>query len=427
MPFSPALTVSVRDVNSNIIKLTGDDRKLVKYHSMVKGTLSARAQGGAAMNLDTYIVRNGTQTGYGEEWSLDLPVESNVFTFSAEDSEGRIGTYTYVADMVDYIKPTCNAVRSRPSATGEITLSCYGDFFNGDFGEKKNIIYADYQYREKGGTWSEWRTMSIDAVGNKYYAYTSLSGLDYQKTYEFNFSANDLLMQVTTSMSNVRSLPHFHWGENNIVFEVPTTFNSDTRMKGNLLLKGDGNFGNYLRFGDGDYCYLAELTDDNLTIKATTINLDTSNLTQKGKSVKFAESGTWTPTIDDYVVSYYNSQSGWYSKVGNVVTVGFYIKARCIADEIIETSEIFIQGLPYSPSAASAGGGMCSGAYMPQSGSTKAKNFQCYVAETGGYISTRAQACDNTANAFLQTSASGCMYPAGGELTLSGTITYMTN
>jgi hypothetical protein len=330
--------------------------------------------------------------------------------------------------MVDYIKPTCNAVQSRPDGTGQMTLTCYGDFFNGDFGEKKNIICADYQYREKGGTWSEWRTMSIDAVGNKYYAYTSLSGLDYQKTYEFNFSANDLLMQVTTSMSNVRSLPHFHWGENDVVFEVPVAFNGDTQMKGHLRLKKDGaSFGNYLRFGDGDYCYLAELTDDNLTIKATTINLDTSNLTQKGKSVKFAENGTWTPTIDDYVVSYYNSQSGWYSKVGNVVTVGFYIKARCIADEIIETSEIFIQGLPYSPSAASAGGGMCSGAYMPQSGSTKAKNFQCYVAETGGYISTRAQACDNTANAFLQTSASGCMYPAGGELTLSGTITYMTN
>lgn len=40
-------------------------------------------------------------------------------------------------------------------------------------------------------------------------------------------------------------------------------------ITGNLRLKADGsNFGNYLYFGDGNYCYLYEDTDDHLMIKA---------------------------------------------------------------------------------------------------------------------------------------------------------------
>lgn len=40
-------------------------------------------------------------------------------------------------------------------------------------------------------------------------------------------------------------------------------------ITGDLRLKGDGNYGNTLYFGDGSYCYLCEDTDDHLTIKAT--------------------------------------------------------------------------------------------------------------------------------------------------------------
>ena len=38
-------------------------------------------------------------------------------------------------------------------------------------------------------------------------------------------------------------------------------------ITGNLRLKGSGNYGNKLNFGDGDYVYLYEDADDNLTIK----------------------------------------------------------------------------------------------------------------------------------------------------------------
>jgi hypothetical protein len=265
--------------------------------------------------------------------------------------------------------------------------------------------------------------MQVSTSGHTYYAYANLSGLDYQATYSFTVTAEDELETVTSRATGVKSTPIFHWGENDVVFEVPTTFNSDTRMKGNLLLKGDGNFGNYLRFGDGDYCYLAELSDDKLTIKASAINLDTSNLTQKGKSINFAESGTWTPLFSISGVTY-TAQEGWYSKSGNIVTVGFYLKAACrsgYTDDLV-----VIDGLPFTPASAAAGGGMCSGALM-----SAGFNFQCFVAEKDAYdcpvITTRVQACDRESSGNLSTSASGCWYPSNAILTVSGTITFMTN
>jgi hypothetical protein len=202
---------------------------------------------------------------------------------------------------------------------------------------------------------------------------------------------------------------------------APSDVDGDLRIKGNLRLKGDGNFGNYLHFGDGSYCYIAELTDDAMTIKANSVDFQVAELKMNGATAALPEYGEWTPYIPDAVVNYYNTQEGWYYKVGDVVTVGFYIKVRCLSG--YEDEEIVIYGLPYDPSDSAAGGGMCSGSYM-----TLPQNFQCFVAEPGSVITTRAQQCDDTASFNLTTSATGCHYPSSTNiaLTLSGTITYRT-
>lgn len=47
-------------------------------------------------------------------------------------------------------------------------------------------------------------------------------------------------------------------------------------ITGNLTLKGTGNYGNKLNFGDGDIVHLHEVSDDTLEIKATRVNLTNS-------------------------------------------------------------------------------------------------------------------------------------------------------
>lgn len=47
-------------------------------------------------------------------------------------------------------------------------------------------------------------------------------------------------------------------------------------LSGNLTLKGSGNFGTKINFGDGDYVHISEPTDDNMEIKAKSVSFVTT-------------------------------------------------------------------------------------------------------------------------------------------------------
>lgn len=431
---NPIITASVVDTNSTTISLTGDSSKLIRYHSDATATMSAEAQKGASIDEDTYVIKNGSSVGLDPTYTFN-DVESNVFHFSVADSRGNCGVAEMSLDMVDYIKLTCNIEDNTPDGDGNVTVACYGDCFNGSFGARSNTLTAQYRYKEQGGTWSGYSDMTVTRSGNAYYATASLSGLDYQKTYSFQARVYDLLEMRESGVSSVKSIPLFHWGESDFVFEVPVKFNAgaeglenaamgisegEFNVPGDLRLKGDGNYGNTIRFGDGDYCYITEASDDVMTIKATRINLVANGVYVYDYPIPVLEKGTWSPSLNSSAVSSYTTQYGWYMKMGQSVTVGFLIKATCASG--YNSTGITISGLPFTPMFSAAGGGMCSGAYI--SGGC---DFQCFVAETSGNITTRVQQCNNTSSANLSTSASGCFYRSGGgEITLSGTITYMS-
>jgi hypothetical protein len=289
-----------------------------------------------------------------------------------------------------------------------------------------------------GGTYGAWQTMTYTKSGNSYSASASLTGLDYQKAYVFEVEVKDSLMTVTKTSSPVKAIPMFHWGENDFVFEVPVTFNAgfdgdsttqggtktidgDLNVTGNVRLKGSGNYGNTLLFGDGTYCYITEGADDELTIKASKLHLVANGVYVDGYPIPILDQGIWTPTLNSSAISSYTTRYGWYTKMNQNVTVGFIIKATCNSG--YNSTAISISGLPFTPMYTAAGGGMCSGVYI-----SAGFAFQCFVAETSKSITTRVQPCNNTSAANLGTSASGCFYRSGGgEITLSGTITFRSS
>ena len=430
---NPVITASVVDVDVVTKALTGDENVLVKYFSNAKATMSAEAQKGAAINEDLYIIRNGSDTGYGTEHTFNN-VENNVFIFSAEDSRRNTSSVSVTPTMIDYVKLTCDISNNRPDGDGNLTLSCSGSFFNGSFGAVSNELTIQCGYDAFGSGHTEWKDMTVTIDGNYYYASADFSGLDYQETYTLLVEASDKLCQVQAEKQGVTSLPLFHWGKDDFVFEVPVTFKGETNgvtlgenptidgnlnVTGNLRLKGDGNYGNTLLFGDSGHCYISEPYDDEMFIHAKKIDFDTDDglVYVNGKVIPTLISGTWTPSLG--VTATYTTQYGWYSRMGSTVTIGFFIKATCNSG--YQSTAIAITGLPYTPAYSAAGGGMCSGAYI-----SGGYDFQCYVAETSGKITARVQACNNTSAANISTSASGCCYRnGGGEMTLSGTITFV--
>lgn len=432
----PIITASVVDTNWETTALTDDPNVLIKYFSDAKATMSAKPQGAQTIDEDMYIIRNGGKTAFGKEYTFEN-VESNEFTFSAADNSGLTNSVTLTPTMIDYIKVTCNIAHNRPDALGNMTVACSGDYFNDTFGDAagaaENSLTVQYRYSTANGAFSDWTDMRVTLIGNSYYASASLEIPNFNQNsfYSFETRAWDMLTSADSSENGVKSLPVFHWGENDFTFEVPVNFKAGTNgatfeevdgdlsVTGNLRLKGDGNYGNYLNFGDGNYCYIAELTDDEMTIRASKIHLSADGVYVDNYPIPILEKGVWTPRLNSSAISYYTTQYGWYSKMGQTVTVGFYIKATCNSG--YSSTVISISGLPFVPMHSAAGGGLCSGAYMGSG-----VDFQCYVAETSGSITTRVQAY-NTSATNLSTSASGCFYRSGGgEITLSGTITFMS-
>jgi hypothetical protein len=329
---------------------------------------------------------------------------------------------------------------NRPDALGNMSVACSGNYFNDTFGAAENTLTVQYRYTISGNAFSDnWVDMNVTKNGNSYYASADfvIPNFNQQMYYSFETRAIDKLSAVTSNESAVKSIPVFHWGENDFVFEVPVEFKAgasgasmgnevegDLRVTGNLRLKGDGNYGNTLLFGDGTYCYITEPEDDTLHINADRgihLNSDGTGVYVDGNVLPILKYGIWTPSLNSSAVSSYTTQYGWYSKMNQAVTVGFFIKATCRSG--YESTDVTISGLPFTPMFGAAGGGMCSGAYI-----VAHYNFQCFVAETSGLIRTRVHHCNSTSAANMLTSASGCKYPSGGgELTLSGTITYMAN
>ena len=438
---SPTITATITDNNSVTRALTGDSGILVRYHSNAEVSMTATAHNGAT--LAEQSITNGSTTHESATATFE-EIENGVFSLSATDSRGfttTVGRNLVTANkFVPYVRLTCNMENTKPDASGNMDMRCTGSFFNGSFGAVTNTLEVKCRYKNPGGSYSDWYTMTVTKNGNYYGAYTSFTipNFDYQAVYAFECQATDKLEAVGTTPSSVKSTPVFHWSENDFVFEVPVTFNAgvnsggasavatdqtidgDLTVTGDVRLKGSGNYGNTLRFGDGSYCYITEPTDDVMTIKASSINLEANNVKVYGKAIPVLEAGVWTPTLSSSAVSSYSTQYGWYSKMGQTVSVGFYVKATCRSG--YSSTLVTIGGLPFDPMYASAGGGMCSGAYV-SAGFT----FQCFVAETDGSITTRVQACNNTTTANLSTSKSGCWYPSGGgDITISGTITYIS-
>lgn len=411
---TPVLNPTVKDIRGLTKELTGDENKIIRYESQVSYNINGSAVKGAT--LVTQKATNGDDVVIGGTGTFSY-ISTNVFTFLVVDDRdmGAAATLTLGSNrFVNYIRPSCFQTITM-EMTGETVatanISIYGNYFDGNFGTRNNTITVEIRYTQPDGSMSGWINITnsgglyVDTENSTYSLTYSVPNLQYNKSYTFQSRVTDQLNTVTSGEYVFRKLPVFDWSETDFNFNVPVNVEGNITMPkessigiGNTTLRESGN---------------------TLTISADNIVLDTNSVDLGGVLLSGIEAGTWTPTFtNSSAISSYTTQTGWYEKIGNIVSVGFNVIAVC--NNGYTGTGIALSGLPYTPAQTAFGGGICSKTYV-----AAGFNFQCWAVETNGEITARVQQCNNVSNAALTTSASGCYYGSKDTaITVGGTITY---
>lgn len=241
----PIVSATVVDTNSTTIALTGDSSKIVKYISKPKVTITAQAQQQA--DISSYSTVWGNSSSTAQETTFNSGIDSNIVTVSAKDSRNWVGEEEYdlnaLGKYIEYIKPNFSKFTlSRPETTSNtINADLTGVWFNSSFGATSNTLELKYRYKEKGGEYGDYQTITLTTNENNFSLNGSLgSSFNYQKQIDFEFVLTDKLMSVITTF-NVEK------GESIIrVAETYVLIRGNLNIEGNLNISGntnvDGNF-----------------------------------------------------------------------------------------------------------------------------------------------------------------------------------------
>lgn len=236
----PTVSGTVVDTNDITKALTGDDKKLIRYKSTAKCTISASAN--CSSSISSKLINDVAPTNDVRTISA---VGSNSFVFKATDSRGYTSSATVTPTMVSYIALTCNPTIYRPTPTGNtIAMSVSGNVYRGSFGAYSNTLKLQYRYRQRGGAYGAWQTIdsTLLTLGTSSYRSTRdielqsyattndagetvYPGFDYHLDYEFQVRATDgastyVLSTVDKDITVNRGVPIFDWGENDFNVNV---------------------------------------------------------------------------------------------------------------------------------------------------------------------------------------------------------------
>lgn len=230
----PIVSATYIDTNSTTIALTGNSSKIIKYVSQPKVTITATPQQQA--DIVSYSTVWGNSSSTTQETTFTNGIDSNILQVSAKDSRNWVGNVSYdiSSNYINYIKLGFeNFTLERPETTSNtINANIKGVWFNGNFGVSTNIVTLKFRYKERGGSYGNYQTISLTKNENKFSFNGSVgSSYDYQKQYDFEFVLSDKLMSLVATF-NVAS------GES--IIRVAETY---VKVRGDLEIEGQLNIG----------------------------------------------------------------------------------------------------------------------------------------------------------------------------------------
>lgn len=217
----PSVTsTSLVDINETSKAVTGDNKKFIKgiSNAQISGA-SATAKNSATIKSLVFKCDNQS-ANVSNGTAIINAVTSGTFTLTATDSRGYSNTVTYKPTMYDYTKPTITAKAYRPQQTGSEIKADYSGKYS--TGVPTNTVTVEYRYSENGGAFTGWTTL-VPTISNGSFSGTASLGneFDYRKGYDFEFRVTDVLNSVPYTVTVIRGVPIYDYGQNDFNFNVP--------------------------------------------------------------------------------------------------------------------------------------------------------------------------------------------------------------
>lgn len=236
---APMVSGFIVDTDSATIALTGDSKKLIRYRSNPKCTITATPKNSASISTvkirETVVTGTTGTNGVVTAEKAYANVSYTSYAFAATDSRGYSSSVTLNPIVINYVELTCSPVISRPTPSGSsIVMSVSGALYRGSFGEASNTLTLEYRYKTTDGSYGSWRAIASSniALGTSKYALTNFSlgeDFDYKSSYVFQVRARDgatvngtsyILSTVTKTIEVQKGIPVFDWGENDFNVNV---------------------------------------------------------------------------------------------------------------------------------------------------------------------------------------------------------------
>ena len=208
-------TFTYKDTNATVTAVTGDNQVLVKGLSNLSVEIPNAnkmvAKNSATASYYTVNVDTLSKTGaHNTTTAVTIPVGvitnagSKRLNVSAYDSRKVYTTVGKDVTVYDYSKPVVNVSAKRQNNfEAQTTIKISGTYTRLTIGgaDKNTIKTVKYRYREAGGSWPEWTTITATLNAGKFTCADIIRSLDNSKAFEVEAYVEDKLGYSTGAAS----------------------------------------------------------------------------------------------------------------------------------------------------------------------------------------------------------------------------------
>ena len=235
---APTVSVEAVDSNEATIALTGNNKKIIRYHSDIKVTAEVDPNNGA--KIESTTLKCGAYAASGTEYTFEDAESIKVSAIAIDSRDYDATAEATGLELIEYIKLTANAEAKRTSPTADtVVVTAKGNYYNGSFGAVDNTLRLQVQYKPKTQEEYEpnsWAEMTVTISGDTYTAEVTLTGLDYKQPYDIRVQATDAIYNggpladaVYHNLPLNKGIPMFDWGEEDFNFNVPITRSTEEK------------------------------------------------------------------------------------------------------------------------------------------------------------------------------------------------------